>query len=204
MPKVTEEHVEARRRQIMQATVVCVAEKGFQRTTMQDICRTAELSPGAVYGYFSGKEDILEALVQDALEQNDALLEEVSTAGSTREILGALLRKLLGFAEGKCERALPAPDPNRIKVGLWAEIIRDSALHEAAQTNYARVLDGIAKLIRAGQRRGDVRKGLDARHAAAACLALVDGFVLQKAIDPGLSVARYEKVTDVLLDGLAA
>ncbi len=204
MPKVTDAHVEARRRQIMHATIVCVAEKGFQRTTMQDICRTAELSPGAVYGYFSGKEDILEALVQDTLEQNDALLEEVGSVGSTREILGALLHKLLGCTEGACEQPLPAPDPNRIKVGLWSEIIRDSDLHEAARTNHDRVLDGLAKIIRAGQRRGDVRKGLDARHAAAACIALLEGFVLQKAIDPELSAARYERVVGALLDGLAA
>lgn len=204
MPKVTEAHVEARRRQIMQATVVCVAEKGFQRTTMQDICRTAELSPGAVYGYFSGKKDILEALVQDNLEQNDMLLDEVSAAGSTREILAALLHKLLSFSEGECEHSLPVPDPNRIKVGLWAEIIRDAGLHESAKGNYTRVLEGIAKIIRSGQRRGDVRKDVEARHAAATCLALVDGFVLQKAIDPSLSAARYENVTGALLDGLAA
>lgn len=202
MPKVTDAHVEARRRQIMQATIVCVAEKGFQRTTMHDICRTAELSPGAVYGYFSGKEEILEALVQDTLEQNDALLEEVSTAGSSREILGALMHKLLSCAEGHCEQTLPAPDPNRIKVGLWGEIVRDAELRRRAKSNHDRVLDGIAKLMRAGQRRGEVRKDVDARLAAAGCIALVEGFALQKAIDPELSSARYETVADALLDGL--
>lgn len=204
MPKVTDEHVEARRRQIMRATVLCVAEKGFQRTTMQDICRTAELSAGAVYGYFSGKEDILEALVQDSLEQSDALLAEVSAAGSTREILGALLRKLLTFTEQGCDQAAPSADPNRIRVGLWAEIIREPNLHDIARRNHDRVLDGIARIIRAGQRRGEVRKSLDARLAAAAFVALFQGFTLQKTIEPGMSAARYEKVAGALLDGLGA
>lgn len=203
MPKVTVAHVEARRKQIMEATVLCVAEKGFQRTTMQDICGTAGLSAGAVYGYFSGKEDIIEALVQDTLEQNDALLEEVSAAGSTREILGALLGKLLDFSKCGPFESLPAPDPNRIKVAIWAEIVRDSELRTAAKRNHDRVLEGIAKIIRAGQRRGDVRKGLDPRHAAVACVALLEGFVLQRALDPELSVERYEKVAGALLDGIA-
>lgn len=202
MPKVTDAHVEARRMQIMQATIVCVAEKGFQRTTMQDICRTAELSPGAVYGYFASKEEIHEAIVQDVLARNDALLAEVSAAGSTREILGALVHKLLTFAEGGFDASLPAPDPNRIKVGVWGELVRDPELRQRARTSHDRMLDGIAKLVRAGQRSGDVRRDVDARLAATGVIAIVEGFALQKAIDPELSSARYETVAGALLDGL--
>ena len=41
MPKVTEEHVAARRRQILSAALSCFAREGFHRTTMQDIFREA-------------------------------------------------------------------------------------------------------------------------------------------------------------------
>ena len=59
MPKVTEEHVEARRRQILSAALRCFAREGFHRTTMQDIFREADLSPGAVYSYFKGKDELI-------------------------------------------------------------------------------------------------------------------------------------------------
>ena len=48
MPKVSEEHLDARRRQIVDAAIVCFVRKGFHRATMQDICREAGLSAGAV------------------------------------------------------------------------------------------------------------------------------------------------------------
>ena len=61
MPKVTEAHMEARRRQILEAASACFSRQGFHQTSMQDICREAGLSPGAVYRYYSTKEDIIAA-----------------------------------------------------------------------------------------------------------------------------------------------
>jgi len=66
MPRVTEEHLAARRRQILDAAVTCFARQGLHRTTMQDIFREAELSPGAVYRYFPSKEAILRAIAEEA------------------------------------------------------------------------------------------------------------------------------------------
>src|SRR4029453_1435885 len=63
MPKVTEEHVEARRRQILSAALRCFARQGFHRTTMQDIFREADLSPGAGYSYFTGKDELIVAII---------------------------------------------------------------------------------------------------------------------------------------------
>ena len=54
MPKVTEEHVEARRRQILSAALRCFAREGFHRATMQDICRQAELPHLHVVGASAG------------------------------------------------------------------------------------------------------------------------------------------------------
>lgn len=56
MPKVSDAHLEARREQILDAAEACFSREGFHQTSMQDICREAELSPGAVYRHFSSKE----------------------------------------------------------------------------------------------------------------------------------------------------
>jgi AcrR family transcriptional regulator len=49
MPKVSRAHLDARRRQILDAAAACFAQQGFHRTTMQDVVRRARLSPGAIY-----------------------------------------------------------------------------------------------------------------------------------------------------------
>ena len=67
MPKVTEEHLEARRTQILDAALACFSRNGFHQTTMHDICSEAGLSPGAVYRYFDSKEAMIgESCLQGA------------------------------------------------------------------------------------------------------------------------------------------
>ena len=48
MPKVTEAHLEARRQQVLDPAFACFARQGFHQTTMDDICREAGLSAGAL------------------------------------------------------------------------------------------------------------------------------------------------------------
>src|SRR5262245_49836663 len=67
MPKVTQAHVQARRRQILSAALRAFAQQGFHRTTMQDIFREADLSPGAVYSYFTGKHQLIEAIIGETM-----------------------------------------------------------------------------------------------------------------------------------------
>jgi AcrR family transcriptional regulator len=49
MPKVSQEHLERRRQQILEAATECFARQGFRGTSMQDIFDASGLSAGAVY-----------------------------------------------------------------------------------------------------------------------------------------------------------
>ena len=62
MPKVSEEHRAARRRQILDAAARCFARDGFHRTSMQDIVRESGISAGLVYRYFAGMTALSGAL----------------------------------------------------------------------------------------------------------------------------------------------
>lgn len=67
MPKVSQEHRDARRAQILRAAAACFERKGYQRTTMADIIRESGLSAGAIYVYFTGKRDIVRAVAEESL-----------------------------------------------------------------------------------------------------------------------------------------
>ncbi|HEY3480630.1 MAG TPA: helix-turn-helix domain-containing protein, partial [Streptomyces sp.] len=69
MPKVSEEHKESRRRQIIDAAWVCFARNGFHKTSMPDVFAEAGLSAGAVYRYFSGKEALIAAIAEVSTQQ---------------------------------------------------------------------------------------------------------------------------------------
>ncbi len=57
-----------RRRQIMVAAKKVFSIKGFTKTTMEDIAREAELSPGTLYLYFKNKDELYASLSVEILE----------------------------------------------------------------------------------------------------------------------------------------
>ncbi|MDO4917175.1 MAG: helix-turn-helix domain-containing protein [Rothia sp. (in: high G+C Gram-positive bacteria)] len=64
MPKVSEEYKTQVRQRIIDAARECFVEKGYERTSMGDIIGRAQLSAGAIYNHFSGKQEIIVATAQ--------------------------------------------------------------------------------------------------------------------------------------------
>ena len=52
----------ATRQAIFDAAMALMREKGYQGTTIREICRKAGTAVGSFYSYFDGKSDILRAL----------------------------------------------------------------------------------------------------------------------------------------------
>ena len=52
----------------MQAAVQLFSEKGFEKTSIEELARAAGIGKGTIYGYFQTKSDILHAFCEDELE----------------------------------------------------------------------------------------------------------------------------------------
>ncbi|MHB0877477.1 MAG: TetR/AcrR family transcriptional regulator [Anaerolineae bacterium] len=65
---IRQQLTDARRNQIMEAAVDVFAAKGFSRATTREIAAAAKVSEGTIYNYFTGKADILTALVLRLVE----------------------------------------------------------------------------------------------------------------------------------------
>lgn len=67
--------------EVLDAALKMFARKGFAATKVEDIAREAGLSKGAIYRYFSSKEEIFESLVNRAIVPlADRTLELAETA----------------------------------------------------------------------------------------------------------------------------
>lgn len=62
MPKVSQSHLDARRQQIIDAARARFAAHGFARTSMADLVEACGLSMGAIYRYFTSKDEIIAAI----------------------------------------------------------------------------------------------------------------------------------------------
>jgi TetR/AcrR family transcriptional repressor of uid operon len=87
LPRLKPDTQRARRSHILDAAQQCFARSGFHRTTMQDICKAAEVSPGALYLYFDSKE----ALIEGICERDRAeFAERIQTVAAAPDFLAAL------------------------------------------------------------------------------------------------------------------
>src|SRR5260370_28046419 len=118
MPKVTEAHLEARRQQILDAARTCFARKGFHQATMQELGLAAELSHGAIYRYFPGKDAIIEALCAEGLERMTAQVAAARQLGSLAAAIDAMVE--YAFAEFFEDRACLPGSSGSIDIELIA------------------------------------------------------------------------------------
>ena len=145
MPKVTEEHRQVRRQQIIEAALNCFAQKGFHQTTMRDICKEAKLSLGAVYLHFAGKEDIIEASWQSIWETRAGLFDEVKKEYFTlytRNKLWAIYEKRLTHAD--TDRAWI------VWIQLLAEALYNPRIRESIRRNWNDGEKNTVEMLRLG------------------------------------------------------
>ena len=197
MPKVTEEHLEARRTQILNAAVACFSRNGFHQTTMQDICREAGLSPGAVYRYFDSKEAMIGECCMRGQEETAIAFEGATSEGGTREVIAQLADIFFG------ELATPeAPPALRLHVQLWGESLRSPEILEGLTSSRAGVRQHLQAVVERGQGLGDVDPEADPEYLARVLLSAYDGLVLQKSLDPDLDIWRYVDAFKSLVAGV--
>ncbi|TDD28558.1 TetR/AcrR family transcriptional regulator [Kribbella turkmenica] len=188
MPKVTEEHRAARRAQIVAAARRCVIEQGFHKTTMAEVIRESGLSAGAVYGYFKSKEQIVEAIAEEALSTVDELFGKLLASEEPLSPLAAL-EAALNHVVSIAER--PGGDVTRVAIQAWSEALRNPAIMTIAQGKYAQVRGRFEDVARRGQADGTVDPSVDPRHIAQALFGIVPGFLLQRLIMGDVAPGTY-------------
>jgi AcrR family transcriptional regulator len=136
MPKVSEEHLAARRRQILDAALVCFSRSGFHQTSMQQIFEESGLSPGAVYRYFKGKEEIVQAIAEETLRGLGATLE-AGPRGSPDELFERIL-DTIDAVELRDQRL-------RLALQVWGEAMVNPRLAGFVR----RAIDGLRERVAA-------------------------------------------------------
>ncbi|MFF2550726.1 TetR/AcrR family transcriptional regulator [Nocardia sp. NPDC058058] len=196
MPRLTERTAEERRRRILDAAVECFATRGLHATTMADICRTAKLSPGAVYCWYAGKEEIVEAVARERHERERNLLE--SALGSADPSTG-----LRAFLDTYFEWLADPQEQQRRRVGVqvWAESLVNERFRPSVDEGIgqrALALDA----IRAAQSEGIITGAADADGITRLILAIIQGLILQQAWEPDLDIESYRRAANLVVGAL--
>lgn len=196
MPKVTEEHRAARREQIVNAALRCAARQGFHKTTMADVIAESGLSAGAVYGYFKGKTELIEALAGRSFAAFADVLGEVLAEPGPVTIEGAFaaiverVDQLVALSDGAV---------GKVAVHAWSEAARDDRVAEIVRTNVGRVHERWVEVLDRAEQDGSIRPGIDHGRLARALVGLMPGYLVQGLLLGAVDGPSYTAaVTDLL------
>lgn len=188
----------ATRRRIMRAASDIMVERGSTDFQMSEISARCEMSKGALYYYFSDREELVTAVFTEAIDDAvDALEKSVAEIPSAKSALRALYAEI--------GRLLGAPTP--LSLAVMHEFSASvGAASDYVNERFAQGIRTIAEQIGRGQEDGIVRKGLDPTLTA---VSIVGGFVTAS-----LASAKYgvggegeelvEKLYDLAVRGLRA
>lgn len=186
MPKVSQAHLDARRRQIIDASSACFYRKGFHLSTMQDICKEAQLSPGAIYRYFASKDDIIKAIAEENRNSNIQMIERMrQEVGDYRIFLDQLVETFFRMIDEFDQH------PTKLNIEIWAETFRNErvrAMQSETFKAYEQVLGGF---LRDGQKVGYFQPDIDPDSFGRILVSFFDGLLVQKGVDPTVDVWAY-------------
>ncbi len=181
MPKVTEAHLEARRRQILDAAWACFARNGYHQTTMQDICRESELSPGAIYRYFPSKEDIHTAVWDRNRDWARDLLETARSQAQepldTLEVIGQTM--WLSYFNDPAFETMA-----RVEIDNWPEILRDKDLLNDRRKELTFWRTVVTQLLSAAKEQGQLKAEVDPGTLASLVICAYEGLRHYTLVDP--------------------
>jgi TetR/AcrR family transcriptional regulator, transcriptional repressor of aconitase len=114
MPRVSQDHLEARRHQILDGARLCFARYGYEGATVRRLEEATGLSRGAIFHHFRDKESLFLALAEDDAHRMADVV--------AREGLVQVMRNLLATKDGvaavsatSSELPAPVPPPPRVK-----------------------------------------------------------------------------------------
>ncbi|UXY26165.1 TetR/AcrR family transcriptional regulator [Streptomyces sp. HUAS TT20] len=198
MARVSQAHLDARRRQILDGAARCFARNGFHATSMQDVLKETDLSAGAVYRYFSGKDELIGAIVGEVLDVLRETYEgaAVETPPPLPDVLiPRALRQLREVRPGLLESGewlFP-----RLMIQAWTEILRNAELARIVRAGYDRVRAAWVRVVESYKSAGLISADADADAMARVMIALAQGYAAQLAVIGDLP-------SGTLADGLRA
>ena len=182
MPKLSEDQQFQRRSRILDAAEACFAKNGFHRTTMQEICRAAGVSAGALYIYFDSKE----ALISGLSERDRA------------EIIGkfAALENSPDFFEGlqtvmRTTLVEQPPHKARLYMEIGVEGGRNPAVRKVLSDCDTAIRGSLETILRRAAEAGRISPALPVARVAEIMAVIADGIFWRRAAIPGFDLEAF-------------
>jgi AcrR family transcriptional regulator len=165
---------DAKRAELLQAALAVIAEEGYAAASLRKVAQRAGCTTGAVTYYFSSREEMMAAVLENRFD----LFDELARGADGRGDIRSGFERWMDWAN--------AEDPKERLAGfqLLAHARHEPALAVVYQRRYARYRDRLASVLAQGQERGAVRKDIPAQVLADQLCAMGDGWMMMLPVEP--------------------
>jgi len=196
MPKVTDEHLEAKREIILHAAIACFARDGFHKTKMSDIAEMAGVSDGLAYRYFSGKEEI----IQEAIQLVTGTTETFDLESLDEDDVGAMIDLTVGSEFQRFD--LPGRKTNvGLRMQSWSEALENEEVRDQVVSRWDKYQPVTVQMWTKAQSQGLVPRDLDPEAVDQVFMAIHDGLDVRWALDQDIDVSAWRDVVLALMKG---
>src|SRR5689334_6488552 len=194
MPRVSEQHLAARRQQIVDAAATCFVRDGFHGTSMQDVIREADLSVGAFYRYFRSKTELIRAIAEEVVSELVADFDALAAAEPVPPLV-ELIRAGLQTADKRIDGDQRA----KIAVQVWGEAVRDPELADLVAGIYRQIRARFTVIARRARDAGQLDASTDPEATGSVLFGLLQGYLLQRLLIGHLDTDAYIAGVEALL-----
>lgn len=197
MPRVSPEHTEARRQQILDAARNCFLRDGFHQTSMQDVQREAGLSAGTIYLYFKSKNELILGIAHQILDTLADLLPDQPALDADIPDLAHLVRHFLTAAERLHDDQGVFP----LALQIWAEATRDPVMLASLKVSIADLKGKVSEVLMRCQAQGLIPAGVDPTSLTMPLIGLAQGYIVQRVLLEETRLEDYLAGVDALFAG---
>lgn len=187
MPKISDERKLERSTQILDAARRCFIEKGFHRASMSDVIRESGLSAGAVYSYYSSKEELIAAVARSLFVAYQEGISSFDDPGSRPASPEAVVRSL---AERVLLEIAPMTDGFRMVLTVWGEAANNPALRGTVG-DIVRGLRGVFERVLTDWRAAGHELSAEPAVLAQVMVSVMQGVVVQQGLVGDVEVDEY-------------
>ena len=190
------ERAARQRARILDAAEHCFIEHGFHAASMADIGAAAGMSPGLIYRYFHGKNQIVQAIIEQHLETDGC----PSTEGlhTCEDFCAKLLEKFESWRRRDDPRMNAA-----LMLELTAEAARDPEIMRITRAKDQAVMQRLAVAVQHAAQSEGVRLTAAAAQIRSVVLqCLVEGLACRAVRDPDLSARQLKPLIAKVLAAL--
>ena len=172
------------------------AERGYERTSTQDIARRAGLTTGAIYSNFRGKRELLLAAITQPAEALRAQVVDARRAGaSALDLIRAGSHRLVS-QRGRRQRS--------ILVNALVLASRDPIVGQRLRQGLSKTFRDFGHLVREGQAEGSIDPDIDVDAYVHYAYALTFGaYLLETAGMPAPRQDQWDALMDRFLTALS-